>query len=367
MAHKPVKAGIIGCGSISDAYFTMCKKFKILDLASCADIVMERAEAKAQQHGLTACTVDQMLADDDLEIVINLTIPKVHAEVNLAAIDAGKNVHVEKPFAVTRDEARKVLDAAKAKGVLTGAAPDTFLGAGLQTCRKLIDEGAIGRPIAATAFMACHGHESWHPDPEFYYAPGGGPMFDMGPYYITALVSLMGPVKRVTGSTGKAFDERTITSEKKNGKVIPVEVPTHVAGVMDFDNGAIATIVTSFDVWTHRLPIIEIYGAEGTMWAPDPNGFGGPVRIGKDWDKQDEIALTHTADPNGRGMGPADMAYALRTGRAHRASGELGNHVLDIMWAFHDASDAGKHIELTTTCPQPAPLPTGLTPGELDD
>ena len=367
MKHKRVKTGIIGCGNISPAYLDMCPKFKILDLASCADMDMDRAKAKAAEHNLKACTVEEMLGDPEIEIVVNLTTPQGHAPVNLAAIEAGKNVHVEKPFAVTRAEAKTVLQAADAKGVLTGSAPDTFLGAGIQTCRKLIDDGAIGRPIGATAFMMCRGHESWHPDPEFYYKHGGGPMFDMGPYYLTALVALLGPVKRVTGATSMSFKERTITSEKKNGQVIDVEVPTHVTGLMDFASGAIGTIIQSFDVHTHRCPIIEIYGTEATMWVPDPNGFGGPVFIGKDWEGRDEVALTHTSDPNGRGMGPADMAYALRTGRKHRASGQLGFHVLDIMWAFHDASDTGKHIELESTVEQPATVPAGLPEGELDD
>jgi len=367
MAHKPVKTGIIGCGNISPAYLDMCPKFEILDLACCADLDMDRAKAAAEKHNLTACTVEDMLADPDVELVVNLTTPQGPAPVNLAAIEAGKSVHVEKPFAVTRDEAKKVLKAAEAKGVLTGSAPDTFLGAGIQTCRKLIDDGAIGRPIAATAFMMCRGHESWHPDPEFYYKHGGGPMFDMGPYYVTALVALLGPARRVTGATGMAFKERTITSEKKHGQTIEVEVPTHVTGLMDFESGAIGTIIQSFDVRTHQCPIIEIYGTEATLWVPDPNGFGGPVYIGKDFDSRDEVTLTHTAEPNGRGMGSADMAYALRTGRKHRASGELGAHVLDIMWACHDASDTGKHIELKTTCEQPSAVPTGLAPGTLDD
>ena len=367
MSHKPVKTGIIGCGNISPAYLDMCPKFEILDLACVADLDMDRAKAKADEHGLQAVTVDEMLADPDLEIVVNLTTPQGHAPVNLAAIEAGKSVHVEKPFTVTRDEAKKVISSAEAKGVLTGSAPDTFLGAGIQTCRKLIEDGAIGDIVGATAFMMCRGHESWHPDPEFYYKHGGGPMFDMGPYYVTALVALLGPVKRVTGATSMTFKERTITSEKKNGTKIEVEVPTHVTGLMDFESGAIGTIIQSFDVRTHQCPIIEVYGTEATMWVPDPNGFGGPVYIGKDFECRDEVALTHTAVPNGRGMGPADMAYALRTGRKHRATGQLGYHVLDIMWAFHDASDSGKHVMLESTVEQPAPVPAGLAPGTLDD
>jgi predicted dehydrogenase len=242
------------------------------------------------------------------------------------------------------------------------------LGGGLQTCRKLIDDGWIGSPVAATAFMLCHGHESWHPDPEFYYKEGGGPMFDMGPYYLTALISLMGPVKSVTGSARTTFPTRTITSEPHNGKVINVEVPTHVAGILNFASGAIGTIITSFDVWAHNLPFIEIYGTAGSMSVPDPNTFNGPVKVQRpNADQWSELPLTHSFAENSRSLGLADMAYALRSGRPPRASGELCNHVLDIMHAVHEASDQGCHVELTTTCSQPAPLPLGLESGLLDE
>jgi len=214
----------------------------------------------------------------------------------------------------------------------------------------------------------CHGHEGWHPDPEFYYKAGGGPMFDMGPYYLTALVNLMGPVKRVTGSARITFPERLITSQPKFGTVIKVDVPTHVAGIMDFANGAVGTIITTFDVWAAELPRIEIYGTEGSLSVPDPNSFGGPVRIRRagagEWS---EVPLTHGYAQNSRGIGVADMAYALRSGRPHRASGELAYHVLDIMHAFHDASREGKHIELRSTCAKPAALPLGLRHGTLDE
>jgi predicted dehydrogenase len=365
---EKTKIGIVGCGNISGIYFKMCKSFEILDVASAADLIPERAQARAKEFGVPkACSVEEMLADPEIRIVVNLTIPKAHAPVALAALAAGKSVHNEKPLALAREDGRKMLALAKRKRLRVGGAPDTFLGAGLQTCRKLIDDGAIGEPVGATAFMLCHGHESWHPDPEFYYKPGGGPMFDMGPYYLTALVSLMGPVRRVTGSARATFAERLITSQPKSGTKIQVEVPTHVAGVMDFASGAIGTIVTSFDVWGGQHPCIEIYGTEATMQVPDPNGFGGPVRLRRARENEwAEAPLTHGYAGNSRGIGVADMASALRSGRPHRASGELAYHVLDIMHAFHDASAGGRHVTLKSTCQRPAPLPPGLAPGTLD-
>jgi predicted dehydrogenase len=265
---------------------------------------------------------------------------------------------------VTREEGRRLLDAAAAGGVRVGGAPDTFLGAGIQTCRKLIDDGWIGQPVAATAFMLCHGHEHWHPNPAFYYQPGAGPMFDMGPYYLTALINLMGPVRRVTGAARITFPERTITSQPLHGSIITVNTPTHVAGVMEFASGAIGTIVTSFDVHAHELPRIEVYGSEGSISVPDPNGFGGPVRIRRagaaEWR---EVPLTHGYSENSRGIGVADMAYALRAGSDHRASGELAYHVLDIMHAFLDSAQQGRHVDLESTCVRPAPLPVGSREG----
>jgi predicted dehydrogenase len=362
-----VGVGIIGCGTISPVYFQACKTLDILHLVACADIDLPRAQARAEQFSVHALTVQDLLAHPDIQIVINLTIPKAHGEIGLAALEAGKSVYNEKPLALTREEGQRMLAMAKANGLRVGGAPDTFMGAGIQTCRKLIDDGAIGEPVAATAFMMGHGHESWHPDPDFYYQPGGGPMFDMGPYYLTALINLMGPVRRVTGSTRITFPDRTITSQPKSGQKITVRVPTHVAGVLDFANGAIGTIVTSFDVWKHSMPCIEIYGTEGSLQAPDPNTFSGPVRIvcagEEEWM---EVPLTHSYAKQWRGIGVADMAYAMRSGRAHRASGELTYHVLDIMHAIHDASNEGRHIELQSNCEQPAPLPTGLSEGTLD-
>jgi predicted dehydrogenase len=366
MNTQKVKVGIVGCGNISDRYLQWCPKFEILEVKACADLMMERAQAKAEQYGIQACSVDELLADPEIEIVINLTIPQAHTEVDLAAIAAGKHVYGEKPLALNRADGQKILAAAQAQGVLVGSAPDTFLGGGQQTCRKLIDDGWIGRPVAATAFMVGHGHESWHPDPEFYYKAGGGPMLDMGPYYLTALVNLLGPVKRVTGSARTTFPQRLITSQPRYGTAIDVDVTTHLAGIVDFASGAVGTLIMSFDVWSHHLPRIEIYGSEGTLSVPDPNTFRGPVYIkragAKDWS---EIPLSHTDDVE-RGMGVADMAYAIQSGRAHRASGALAYHVLDTMLAVDDASAQGAHINLTGTVERPAALPLDLRPGTLD-
>jgi predicted dehydrogenase len=364
---ETLRIGVIGCGNISETYFKAARMFPMLHIVACADLDHARAQARAAEYGVAARTVPELLADPEIAIVINLTIPIAHAEVASAAVAAGKSVYNEKPLALRRDHGAHLIDAANAAGVRVGCAPDTFLGGGLQTCRKLLDEGAIGTPIGATAFMMSHGHESWHPSPAFYYQPGGGPMFDMGPYYLTALVSLLGPALRVTGSTGISFPQRTITSAPLRGTVIEVEVPTHVNGIVEFQQGAVATISTSFDVWKAELPRIEIYGSDGTLSVPDPNGFNGPVRL---WHRDNrawqDMPLTHGYTGNCRGIGVADMAIALQHGRAHRASGDMALHVLDIMESIHDAARTGRRVDLTTSCSRPEALPTGLAEGEID-
>ncbi|NOY81857.1 MAG: Gfo/Idh/MocA family oxidoreductase [Kiritimatiellaeota bacterium] len=365
---KKTKIGIIGCGNISGAYLKTCPSFDILEVAACADLDLERARARTEEFGVPrAVSTGELLADPDIEIAVNLTTPDAHYSVDRAVLEAGKSVYSEKPLAVARQQGLELLDLARARGLRIGCAPDTFMGGGIQTCRKLIDDGAVGEPVAATAFMTCRGHESWHPAPEFYYKAGGGPVFDMGPYYLTALVNLLGPVERVTGSARITFPERTITSEPLNGKVIRVEVPTHVAGVLDFASGAVASLIMSFDVWAARLPRIEIYGTEGSLSVPDPNGFGGTVRLLRAGEQEwREVSLTHPYTDNWRGIGVADMAYAIRFDRPHRASGQLACHVLDIMQALHEASYSDRHVRLTTSCERPAPLPVGLPEGVLD-
>ena len=366
--NLPVNVGVIGTGNISGIYLEVGQTFEILKILAVADRIQERAEEKAELYQIPrVMSPSEILADPEIEIILNLTTPDAHAKIAFQALNAGKSVYNEKPLAISREDGHQMLELAGQKNLLVGGAPDTFLGGGLQTCRKLIDDGWIGKPVAATAFMLCRGHESWHPDPDFYYKLGGGPMFDMGPYYLTALISLLGPVKRVAGSTRVTFPIRTITSEPLSGQIIKVDVPTHVTGTLEFASGAIATIITSFDVWAHHLPCIEIYGSGGSLSVPDPNTFEGPVSIHRPgMEGWSELPLTHGYAENSRSLGLADMAYALRTGRPHRASGELCNHVLDIMHAIHEAADQSKYIELTSTCTKPAPLPLGLAAGKLD-
>ncbi len=354
--ERPVAVGVVGCGVISEIYLTNAARWGALRVAAVADLDAAKARERGAQFGVPAVPVDALLADPAIKLVLNLTIPRAHAEVALAAIEAGKAVYTEKPLAIALEDGRRVLEAAAMRGVLVGCAPDTFLGGGLQTCRDLIDAGAIGEPVAATGFMLTPGHERWHPAPDFYYQPGGGPLFDMGPYYLTALVSLLGPVRRVTGSARASFPERTITSQPRAGERIPVETNTHHAAVLDFASGPIATLVTSFDAHRGDVPHLEIYGSLGTLSLPDPNTFGGPVRLKRagatEWE---EIPITRPNTDNARGLGPSDLAAAMREGRAPRASGDLALHVLEVMCAVETASAEGRHVAIGSGVERPEP------------
>ena len=352
-----VKVGLIGAGVISSIYLENAAWLTPIDITAIADIRPDAAASQAEKFNIPkAYSVEELLADPEIEAVLNLTIPGAHGEIGLQALQAGKSIYNEKPLALTRDEARKMLALAQEKGLRVGCAPDTFMGAAIQTCRKLIDEGAIGRPVAATAFMMGPGHESWHPNPEFLYKAGGGPMFDMGPYYLTALVTLLGPVTAVSGMVSKGQEQRTITSQPLAGTVIDVDVPTHIAGLMTFANGSIGTIVTSFDVPGHDHPHIEIYGTEATISVPDPNRFDGVVCLKGPRQNWEELPLTHDYARNVRGIGLADMAAAWRNGREHRANGQLAYHVLDLMYAFHDAAAEQTQITMSSTCERPEPM-----------
>lgn len=364
---KPVTVGLIGCGNISAAYLRAAAQFPELRITCCADMSAEQAERRATEFNLRATTVEALLADPAIEVVLNLTTPQAHVPVGLAAIRAGKHVHTEKPLATSTAEGRTLLQAAAAAGLRVGSAPDTFLGGAHQTARKLIDDGAIGTPLSGTAFMLNHGHEHWHPDPAFYYAPGGGPMFDMGPYYLTNLINLLGPVARVTGATTSGFAERIVGSGPKTGEVIKVETPTHVTGLLHFVNGAVIAVTTSFDVWQHRHGNMEIYGTEGTIVVPDPNRFGGTVSLVKRREPWADMPLSHGfADGNFRILGLADMARAICSGRPHRCNGDVAFHVLEIMEAFGRSSDEGRTIPIESRCERPAPLPARSVLGDLD-
>jgi predicted dehydrogenase len=354
---EPVQVGLVGCGNISGIYLKNAARFPAFDVVACADAVPERAQARGAEYGVPAVNVESLLADPTIEAVLNLTTPDAHAPIAQAALQAGKGVYNEKPLAIALEDGARLVETAQTAGLRLGAAPDTFLGGGLQTCRHLLDDGAIGQPVAATAFMLNHGHEGWHPNPDFYYQRGGGPLFDMGPYYLTALISLLGPVRRVTGSARKSFPERTIRSQPRAGERITVEVPTHLAAVLDFASGAIATLVTSFDVWAAEVPRLEIYGSEGSLSLPDPNTFGGSVRTkGPGDDTWQEVPVSLPFTDNSRGLGLADMCTALRAGTPHRANGEMACHVLEVMHAVETASRTGKHVTIASTCERPAPL-----------
>jgi predicted dehydrogenase len=367
-----VKIGVIGTGAISGAYLGMAKNFPIVEIAACADVNLEAAKKKAAEFGIPrVCTVDEIFDDKSIEIVLNLTIPKAHVPVGLRAIEAGKHTYAEKPLGIDRDEGHKLINAAKAKKLRVGCAPDTFLGAGVQTCRKLIDEGAIGKPVAFTAFMIGRGHEHWHPSPEFYYDVGGGPMFDMGPYYLTALLNLLGPAKRVMGMASISRPEREILSQPKKGKIMPVLTPDHVMGNIEFENGCVGSIIQSFAMraGSGAASPIVIYGTEGTLHVPDPNSFDGAVRLCKfDAEGKDEfIEVPHAfVKGYGRSVGLADLAYAIRSGREDRCNGQQALAVLDLMQAFLDSSKIGQAITPTVKYVRPAPMRADLPYGTLD-
>ncbi|MDR1636481.1 MAG: Gfo/Idh/MocA family oxidoreductase [Treponema sp.] len=354
------RIGIVGIGNISGIYLKNLNGMfgRRVKVTAVTDLIEERAAKASAEYGIPHIKRTEVLINSsDVDIVLNITEPCNHYGVALAAVKAGKHVYDEKPLCAAREEAQEVLALAAANKVRVGGAPDTFLGAGIQTCRKLLDDGWIGKPVAATAFMVNHGHEHWHPGPEFYYKKGGGPLFDMGPYYLSALVNLLGPVARVSGSAKKSFDTRLITSEPLNGKVIDVDVPTHIAGVLDFTGGAVATIITSFDVYSHTLPWIEIYGSEGTLRVPDPNTFGGPVYVKRFREENwSPIPLLKNYPENSRGLGLTDMAEAIAESRPHRASGEFAYHVLEVMHGIHDASASGVYYQVKSTCARPEPL-----------
>ena len=352
-----LRIGMVGAGRISGAYLDTLARLDGPRITVVTDLDAGRAEDAAARAGAeVAAGVADLVVRDDVDAVLNLTIPAAHTEVALAAIAAGKHVYGEKPLATTREEAAAVLAAATRAGVRVGSAPDTVLGTGTQTARKAVDDGLIGTPVAATAFMTTPGHEAWHPDPEFYYRPGGGPLLDMGPYYLSALVHLLGPVVTVTGAAATPRAEREIGSGPRAGQRFPVEVDTHVTGVLRHAGGALSTLIMSFDIHAARLPRIEVHGTAGSLSVPDPNGFEGPVELHPakgDWQLLPVLAGYPGA---GRGTGLADLAAALTTGRPHLASAELAEHVLDVMLTLLDAAHAGTSLPVATTCERPAPV-----------
>jgi len=355
---EPLRVGIIGAGAISRSYIGTLPRLPGLRLTAVADVAPDRAAAVAAAHPeIAALPVEALLASDSVDAVLNLTIPAAHAEVALASIAAGKHVYGEKPLVARRGEANDVLDAAALAGVRVGCAPDTVLGHGIQTARKVVDDGLIGRPVAATAFMTTPGHESWHPDPEFYYLPGGGPLLDMGPYYLTALVTMLGPVVRVSGAASRMRAERVIGSGPRRGEVIPVQVDTHVTGVLEHQGGVLSTILMSFDAVGSRASRIEVHGEHGSLVVPDPNHFDGGVALrrlgGTGWE---QLPVTAGYLGAGRGCGVADLA-AAGPGRPPRASAALAYHVLEVMERLLESARTGNRLPVTSTEARPTPVP----------
>lgn len=366
-AARRVGVGIIGTGNISSAYLKAMKGFDVLDIRGLADMKQDLAEARAAEFGVPAAkSVEALLADPSVEIIVNLTIPRAHVEVGLRAVDAGKHIYGEKPLGITFAEGKKLVDAAKARGVRVGSAPDTFLGGGHQQARAVIDSGALGKVVGGTAFFACPGHEFWHPDPAFYYDIGGGPVLDMGPYYITDLVNLLGPVAKVHALSLTPHAERPIRSEPKKGQMMPVKVATHVTGTLIFASGPLIQVTLSFDVPKHSHLPYELYGTDATMLVPDPNAFGGEVKLAKPRAEFENVPVTLPyADGNYRSIGVADMAYGILANRPHRASGNLALHALEVMEAFDVSSREGRTVDIKTTVERPAPVSDNLVNGKL--
>jgi predicted dehydrogenase len=360
--------GIIGCGNISTSYLRLAPLFKGLEVRAVADMNMEAAKARAEEFKTKAQSVDDLLANKDVDVVINLTIPDAHYAVTRRTLEAGKHAYSEKPLVLTLEEGVALRDLAKAKGLAVGCAPDTFLGGAHQQARAVLDEGRIGTITAGCAAVLNHGMEHWHPNPDFFFLPGAGPMLDLGPYYVANLINFLGPVRRVGALTSSAEAERTIANGPRNGEKVPVKTPTNIHALLEFHNGATINLSTSWDVWHHKRNHFELYGTEGTLYVPDPNFFGGTVEIGgrdgsltalEPWDHPfGKVNQNHNGRDlaNYRTAGLADMVAALTEGRDARCSLERTLHGVDVMAACLKSGETGQFVTLTTTCTRPAAL-----------
>ena len=371
---KKTGIGIVGCGMISGAYFKAAPRFRNITIAGCCDTIAAKAEEKAAEFNSKAMSYEELINCPEVEIVLNLTPPKMHCKVLTDALNAGKHAYTEKPFGVDDTEVNAVCELAAAKGLRLGCAPDTFLGGGLQTARKLIDDNWIGKVLSGTAIVQGRGPEKWGHAP-FFYDKGAGPMLDLGPYYVTALVALLGAAKSVTAVTTRGSEYRTFgdtvaiqyQDKYKPFDNYPVNVDTHQTGIIEFANGAVITMIASFDVFKHGHNPIELYGSDGSLIVPDPNTFGGEVKVfRRGMDDFQIVPKPFIYTENSRSIGIADMAKAIADGRPHRASCELARHVIEIMFAFERSSAEGRKIFINSSCERPAPLPLGLTDGELD-
>ncbi len=386
-AHKPFRIGLIGTGRISDIYIQNCSKFDELEIVSCGSLDAEESKKKAQVYGIpTVQSPVEILADPNVDCILNLTIPASHAAVTLQALEAGKHVYSEKPIATDILDCRRILNLARSKNLKVGNAPDTFFGGRWQTVRKLLDQQVIGKPTGVMAFAGTHGVERHHPNPDFYYQTGGGPLLDLGPYYLTAMVFLLGPILKVSGMARKTFDQRVIENGNRYGEKIDVEVDTHSLSMLEFQNGTIGSMTLSFDIWDSETPRFEIYGEDGTICIPDPdpvhgaNIFQGPVlyrtRSESRWefqprpkDRGDWLVAenTHGFNQDSRGVGLLDLYYAVRDDRTVRASAELAAHVSEVMHGILDAPGQGGFVAINSTCDVPEILPENFPASESPD
>lgn len=365
---KALGIGIIGCGNISATYFGLAPMFKGIEVRAGADINMDAAKARAKQYGVRAETIDGLLKAPDIDIVVNLTVPAAHHEVSKQILEAGKHLYSEKPYVLSVKDGLDLRKRAARKGLRIGSAPDTFLGGANQLARHLVDSGKLGRITSGTLHVMNHGMEHWHPNPDFFFKQGGGPVLDLGPYYIASLINLIGPVKRVAALATIPRTERTISSKPRFGERLTVETPTTINALMEFENGAAVTLNASWDVWSHGHAPIELYGEEGSVFIPDPNFFGGEVRYTKHdkpvrktprWDHPFGVANqqhSNGAMANYRTAGLADMALAIAQDRPHRCSQEMALHAVDVMVGMLRSGEAGKFVDMTTTCERPAAL-----------
>lgn len=357
-----MRVGLLGAGNISQQYLAALPRLSNLRLVAVADALAANAAAVGEAQGVPVVSVDELLASEDVDLILNLTTPQAHAPLTIAALEAGKHVYLEKPFATSLEEADAMVAAADAAGLRVGSAPDTVLGTGTQTARALIDRGDIGQPVAATAFMLGAGHESWHPNPAFYYAPGGGPLLDMGPYYVTSLVTMLGPIESVTAMSASPREVRVAPEgAPRAGESFPVEVETTVSTLLRHVNGAVSTLVVSFDVVASTLPRIEVYGTEGSVSVPDPNTFTGEVGLGRQRVFEPVETLAGYRDA-GRGYGLSDLARAHVAGTPHRQSLELGYHVNEVLERVLESAATGAVVAVRSRCERPEPVPLGDDP-----
>lgn len=361
---KTLGLGLIGCGNISNTYLDLAPLFRGVEIRSVTDLDAELADQKAEAYGVRSEPLAAMLAADDIDMVVNLTIPEAHFETSKQALEAGKHVYSEKPFVLKLEEGMALTALATKKGLRLGSSPDTFLGGSHQQARAILDAGEIGDVVSGTCHIMGHGMEDWHPNPDFFYREGGGPILDMGPYYLTNLVQLLGPIARVQAASDTPFSKRTITNGPRTGEEVPVTTPTTFHAILQFVSGAIITLGASWDVWKHRHDHMELYGTKGSLFLPDPNFFGSVVKIAKFGGEIEDLAVTthpfhidnQGAQANYRTAGAAEMAQAILEERPHRCNGDLALHVVEVMTSILRSGETGTPVEMKTACLRPPQL-----------